>query len=109
MGLGLLTPKIPLLNFYLPHVGVESARSMSAPLLPVWMDVGFFFNSIAVRLPFNLISDGSEWWLFYILIVILLWLCEDVSPIYLCLHLDKKSLMFCFYFGEIFGELLVLI
>ena len=29
-----------------------------------------FFNSEVVGLPFNLISDGSEWWLFYVLVVI---------------------------------------
>ena len=29
-----------------------------------------FFNSIVVRLPFNSISEGSEWWLFCILVVI---------------------------------------
>ena len=39
MGLGLLDPKISLLSFYLPHVGEGQAHSMSAPLLPVWMDV----------------------------------------------------------------------
>ena len=50
-----------------------------------------FFNSIVVRLPFNSISDGSECWLFYILVVILIWLCEEVSRVYLCHHLDWKS------------------
>ena len=30
----------------------------------VWMVV-FFFNFIVVRLPFNLIADGSECWLFF--------------------------------------------
>ena len=39
VGLGLLDPEIPLLNFYLPHVGVGPACSMSALLLSVWMDV----------------------------------------------------------------------
>ena len=39
MGLGLLTPKISLLNLYLPLAGVGPARSVSAPLLPVWMAV----------------------------------------------------------------------
>ena len=33
---------------------------------------GDFFNSIVVRHPFNLISDSSEWWLFYVLVVILI-------------------------------------
>ena len=39
MGLGLIVPKISLLNFYPPHVGEGSARSASVPLLPVQMDV----------------------------------------------------------------------
>ena len=61
MGLGLLTPEISLQNFYLPHVGMGSAHSASAPLLPVWMDVFFFFfNSVVVRLPFISIADGSD-------------------------------------------------
>ena len=51
-----------------------------------------FFNSVVVRLPFNLVSGNSEWWL-YILAVILMWLCRDVC---LCRHLDWKSLcMLC--------------
>ena len=49
-----------------------------------------FFISIVVRLQFNLIFDGSEWWLFYILVVILLWLWEEASHVYLCHHLDQK-------------------
>ena len=43
-----------------------------------------FFNFIVVRLPFNSISDVSEPWLFYILAVILMWLCDEVSHVYLC-------------------------
>ena len=39
VGLGLLTPNISLLNFYLPHVCVGPAHFVSAHLLPVWMDV----------------------------------------------------------------------
>ena len=39
VGLGLLAPKISLLNFYPPFMGVESAHSVFQPLLPVWMDV----------------------------------------------------------------------
>ena len=38
-GLRLLIHKISLPNFYLPHVGVGPARSVSVPLLPVLMDV----------------------------------------------------------------------
>ena len=37
---------------------------------PTSLDGCGFFNSIAVSLPFNLISDGYEWWLFYILVII---------------------------------------
>ena len=61
MGFGLLTPKISLLNFYLPHVDVGSAHSIvSVP--PTSLDgCGFFNNNVVVvRLPFNSISDGSE-------------------------------------------------
>ena len=51
-----------------------------------------FFNSVVVRLPINLISDGSEWWWFSILVVILMWLCKGKSHVYLCSHLVQKSL-----------------
>ena len=36
---GLLTSEIFFLNFYPPHVGEKPALSVSAPLLPVLMDV----------------------------------------------------------------------
>ena len=49
-----------------------------------------FFISIVIRFPFNSISDGSEWWLFYILVVILMWLCKEVSHLCLCHYLDQK-------------------
>ena len=49
-----------------------------------------FFNSVVVRLPFNSISDGSEWWWFCILVLILLWLCEEMNHVCLCHHLDRK-------------------
>ena len=39
VGLGLLTPKISLPNFYLLHVDVGPDHSSSPPLLPVWIDV----------------------------------------------------------------------
>ena len=59
VGLGLLAPKISLPNFYSPYVGCGTACSASRALLPVWNGCGFF-NSIVVRLPFNLFSDVSE-------------------------------------------------
>ena len=40
---------------------------------------GFFFNSLVVALPFNLISGGSEWWCFCTLAVILMWLWEEAT------------------------------
>ena len=86
MGLGLLTPEISLLNFYLVHVDVRPAGSVSVSL----QDGCGIFNSVVLRLPFNLISDGSECWFFYILVVILMRLCKEVSHDCLCQHLDWK-------------------
>ena len=57
---------------------------------PTSLDVCGFFNSVVVGLSFSLISDGSKWWLFYILVVILMWLCEEASCVYFRLHLDRK-------------------
>ena len=42
-----------------------------------------FFNFIVVRLPFNTVSDSSEWWLFYNLTVIFMWLYKNTSHFYL--------------------------
>ena len=41
-----------------------------------------FFNSLIVRLPFNSISDGSEWWFFYgfSMVKILMWLSKEFLP-----------------------------
>ena len=86
-GPWLLGPEIALRRFYPLHMNVGPAHSVSVLLLPIWMDV-------VVRLPFNSISDGSEWWLFYNLVVTLMWLCEEVSFVYLCHYLDWKSLSY---------------
>ena len=56
-----------------------------------------FFNSVVVRFPFNSSSDIREWWLFYILVIIWMWLCEEVSHVCLCCHLDWMSPMFTSY------------
>ena len=53
VDLGLLAPKISLLNFYPPHVKVGPACFTSPPLLPV--DGCGFFNSIVVRLDIQLV------------------------------------------------------
>ena len=39
VGLGLLAPKMSLLNFYPPHMHVGPGYSASVPLLPIWMGV----------------------------------------------------------------------
>ena len=81
VGLGLLP------NFYLLGC-VASPFCVRAP--PTSLDGCGFFNSVVVRLPFNLISDIPEWWLFCILLIILMWLREEVSHVDLCCHLDQK-------------------
>ena len=50
-----------------------------------------FFNSIVVRLPFNSTSDCLSDGCSTFLVVILMWLCEEGSHVYLCCHLDRKS------------------
>ena len=87
MGLGLLTPEISLPNFY--PVAVGPARPCLHPSSQSGWMCFCFFNSVVVRLPFNLISVGSEKWLFYILVVILL-LCNEVSHVCPRHHLDWK-------------------
>ena len=57
------------------------------PPLTAGVDGCGFFNSMVVRLPFDLISESSEWWLFYSSVVIFMWLCKEASHVYLCCHL----------------------
>ena len=57
VGLGLLAPKISLLNFY-PRGCGASPFIVCTP--PTTLDGCGFFNSIVVRLPFNSISDIPE-------------------------------------------------
>ena len=73
-----------------PLYGLRSGWDSSLPRYPFWifihqtwvrtilfcvcttptsLDGRGFFNSIVVRLPFHSISDSSEWWLLYILVV----------------------------------------
>ena len=56
VGLGLLAPQISLLNFYLPHIDVGLAHSVSSTSLDGWG----FYTSVVVGIPFDSISDGSE-------------------------------------------------
>ena len=67
----------------------KSPFCLSAP--PTSLDGCGFFNFIVVGFPFNSISVSSEWWFFCILVVILMWLCEEVSCVCLCHELDQKS------------------
>ena len=47
MELGLLDPKISLLNFCPPHVSVGPAHYGSVPLPPVWMVVASLILSLS--------------------------------------------------------------
>ena len=60
---------------------------------PTSLDGCGFFNSIVVRLPFNLISICSMQWWFYILVAVLMRLYKETS--YVC-HLDQQSVL-CLY------------
>ena len=90
VGPRLLTPEMCLLNFYPPHVGLGTSP-IHACAPHSGLDGCGFFNSIVVRLPFNFISDSSEQWWFYILVVILMRLCEEIGHVCLHCHLDQKS------------------
>ena len=68
-----------LLLRYLFRIFIHPAFLVFSP--PPRLDGCGFFNAVVVRLPFSLISVGSEQWLFYILLVILLWLCEEASRV----------------------------
>ena len=69
--------------------------------LPTHLDGCGFFNSLVVRLPFNSLYDGSEWW-FCILFVILMW-CEGAGHVCLHSHLTRSPfLLFLFVFPYIF-------
>ena len=91
VDLGLLAPVIS--QIFIHHTWVKD-QLVPRRHLPTSLDGCGFFNSVVVRFPFNSITDVSEGWLFYILVVILMWLCEEVSSVCLCCHLDWKS-VFC--------------
>ena len=74
----------------------DSLFHICAP--PTSLDGCDFFDSIVVRLPFNLISDGSEWWLSYILVVILMWLWEEVNMSAYATILTRSPLQVIFLF-----------
>ena len=76
-------------NFYLPHMKWSSPFHVCAP--PTHLDGCGFFISIVVRLPCSSISDYPKLKLFYILVVIFMGLCKEVSHVCLCCRLDWKS------------------
>ena len=84
-GLGLLIPQRDLCsqdnrpNFYLPHVGVGPACSVSLPLLPV--SVWFLFYILSYRTSVQLYFRHFEL-LFFHLVVILRWLWEVPSALF---------------------------
>ena len=86
--LGPFSPEISLLIF-MCHMWVGDH-----PVLPCCLSFQswcvFFFNSIVVGLQFSSISGGSEEQLCCSLVVMLMWLCEEVSKVYLLFHLDWK-------------------
>ena len=53
---------------------------------------GFFFISLITELPFSQISGGSEWWFLHSLVVILMWLWEEVSTMFTCVTILTRSL-----------------
>ena len=70
-------------QIFIHHMWVwDQSVLVCAP--PTSLDGCGFFNYVVVILPFNSISDGTEWRLFYILVVISEWLGEEASHV--CLH-----------------------
>ena len=75
-GAGPLTPKTPL--FYIHHMWVwdQLVPSFCVSTLLFFLHI---WNSLVVDIHTARFSNGSKWWSFYILVVILLWLYEEVS------------------------------
>ena len=94
-GLDFSLPRYPSWIFIYHMWMWDQPIPLFLSLLPVWMDVVSLtpqlldFHSTQFLMVLN---DGF----FYILAVILMWLCEEVSCVYLCHHLDWKS-AFLFY------------
>ena len=100
MGLGLLAPEIS------PEFLSTTCECGTSPLHicapPSNLDGCGFSNSV-VRLPYNSMSDTSERWWFYILVVISMRLWQEVSHVCPCCHLvDQKSLTSVFNSGPVF-------
>ena len=79
MGQGSMLPTYSSWNFIHHTLMWDLPFSISTP--PTSLGGCDFFNSIVIRFPFNSISDSSEWLLFYILVVILMWLCKEACRV----------------------------
>ena len=78
----------PVLQLMPCHESSLAWLPISTP--PTGLDECFFFNSLIVGLPYNLIF--WQFWLFFVFkFVVVLWLCEEAKCIHLCLHLGQKS------------------
>ena len=75
----------------LPPFHVSSLPQLPISILPTGLDECFFFKSLVLRLPYNLIF--WQFWLFFVFKFLLpfFWLYELAKCIYLHLHLGQKS------------------
>ena len=82
MGLELLAPqgtsaaKVPLLIFH-HYNWVWDPPILH--LFPPYQSGCLFFIPLVIALLFSYIADGSEWWLFCSLVIILMWLWDEAS------------------------------
>ena len=63
---------------------------MSLSLLPIWVDMVSLIPQLS-DFHSTWFLNSSEWCFFYSLVVILMWLCKEVSHVCLCHHLDWQS------------------
>ena len=80
-----------------PHLPVLPSTSLSSPpqlpisAPPTSLGECFFFNSLVIGLPYNLISGSLGCVLFLSLLLSFFWLYKEAKHIYLHLHLGQKS------------------
>ena len=89
----------PGLMFSLPWLPV------SAP--PTGLDECFFFNSLAVGLPYS--SIFCQFWLFSVFLNLLLsffWLCKEGQCVYLHLHLGQKSQIYRIFLRVVWASMI---
>ena len=95
VGLRLLVPELSLLNFYPPPVwGDLPFLCLCISMSPTFLHWCRPFSSVVVGLPLSLISDGSVWSVVCSLVVILVWLCEEVGVFTSTSVLVRSSVFF---------------